>query len=122
MFAAVLDWEDFKTWLSATTHLSHHAIHLILGLALTFAFGRVLRRPLGSFLPLAIVLGLELVNEVFDFVRNLVPGWPLLPGEAAVDIAITIGPPLLVILAARWNSAHFLRFRRRRQRSAETYD
>lgn len=111
MFALVLDWEDFKVWLSATSGLSHHDWHLILGLALTFAFGLLLRRPLGSFVPLGLVLALELVNETFDFVRNLVPGWPLLPGEAAVDVALTIVPPLLIVLAARWNSAGYHRFR-----------
>lgn len=113
MFGIVLDWEDFKVWLSATSGLSHHDWHLILGLVLTFAIGRVLRRPLGSFVPLGIVLGLELVNEAFDFIRNLVPGWPLEYRAAAIDVAITILPPLGIVLAARWNSADYYRFRRR---------
>lgn len=116
MFGIVLDWEDFKVWLSATSGLSHHDWHLILGLVLTFAIGRVLRRPLGSFVPLGIVLGLELVNEAFDFIRNLVPGWPLEYRAAAIDVAITILPPLGIVLAARWNSADYYRFRRRQQR------
>ncbi|MDQ2762514.1 MAG: hypothetical protein M3Y22_03200 [Pseudomonadota bacterium] len=120
MFAIVLDWEIFKTWLSATLHISHHDIHLILGLALTFGFGWMMRRPLGSWSPLGIVLLLELINETFDFIRNYVPGWPLLPGEAAVDIALTIVPALAIILAARWNSLHFYRFRRREQITIKT--
>lgn len=115
MFAVVLAWEDFKVWLSATSGLTHHDIHLMLGLGLTLALGWVLRRPLGSWLPLGIVLALELVNEALDFIRNIVPGWPLLPGEAVVDVALTIVPALLVILAARWDSEHFYRFRRRRR-------
>jgi len=113
MFFVILDWEAFKVWLSATLGLSHHDIHLILGLALTFGFGWLLRRPLGAWLPLGIVFVLELINEAFDFIRNIVPGWPLLPGEALVDIAITIVPPLAIILAARWNSRYFYHFRRR---------
>lgn len=120
MFAIVLDWEMFKVWLSATLDISHHDIHLILGLALTFGFGWILRRPLGSWLPLGIVLVLELINEAFDFIRNLVPGWPLLPGEAAIDIAITILPALAIILAARWNSRHYYHFRRRKQITVKT--
>lgn len=115
MFALVLDWENFKVWLSAATGLSHHDWHLILGLVLTFGIGRLLRRPLGSFVPLGIVLALELVNEVFDFIRNLVPGWPLQPGAAAVDVAITILPALGIVLAARWNSTDYYHFRRRRR-------
>lgn len=113
MFFVILNWENFKVWLSADSGLSHHDIHLILGLVLTFGIGRILRRPLGAWLPLGIVLTLELINETFDLVRNLVPGWPLMWGESAIDIAITVGPPLLIVLAARWNSRHFYHFRRR---------
>lgn len=119
VFALVLDWEDFKVWLSAMSGLSHHDWHLILGLVLTFGLGRLLHRPLGSFVPLGIVLGLELVNEAFDFARNLVPGWPLEYRAAAIDVAITILPALGIVLAARWNSADYYRFRRRRQRRYE---
>ena len=113
MFFVILDWENFKVWLSAHSGLSHHDFHLILGLVLTFGIGWILRRPLGSWIPLAIVLALELINEAFDLIRNIVPGWPLLWGEATVDILITIVPPLLIVLAARWNSRHYHRFRRR---------
>lgn len=120
MFGLVLDWEDFKVWLSAATHLTHHDIHLILGVVLTFALGRALRRPLGSFVPLAIVLGLELINEALDFLRNIVPGWPLEYREAAIDVAITVGPALLIILAARWNSNDYYRFRRRERFTVRT--
>ena len=120
MFGIVLDWENFKVWLSATTGLSHHDFHLILGLVLTFAIGRLLRIPLGSLVPLGIVFGLELVNEAFDFIRNIVPGWPLEYRAAAVDIAITIVPPLLIVLAARWNSADYYQFRRRKRFTVRT--
>lgn len=116
MFAIVLDWEDFKVWLSATVHLSHHDIHLILGLALTLGLGAVLRRPLGSWLPLLIVFGLEVINELFDFIRYYVPGWPWTPKETLIDIAITILPALAILFAARWNSGHFHHFRRRQRR------
>lgn len=113
MFFVILDWEIFKNWLTDNSGLSHHDIHLILGLVLTFGIGWMLRRPLGAWLPLGIVLMLELINETFDLVRNLVPGWPLMWGEAAFDVALTVGPPLLIVLAARWNSPHFYHFRRR---------
>ena len=115
MFRIVLDWEELKVWLSATTGMSHHDFHLILGLVLTFGLGWILRRPLGSFVPLGIVLVLELINEAFDLVRNLVPGWPLEFGKSAIDIAITIVPALAIVLAARWNSPDYYRFRRRRR-------
>ena len=113
MFGLVLDWEDFKVWLSRTSGLSHHDWHLILGLGLTFGLGRMLRRPLGSFVPIGVVLALELVNEAFDFIRYRIDSYPWGPGPMLVDIALTMLPPLAIVLAARWDSLDFYRFRRR---------
>ena len=115
MFSIVLAWEAFKDWLSATLHLTHHDLHLILGLGLTLGIGRVLRRPLGSWLPVSIVLMLELFNEISDFARYYVSHWPWTPTETLIDIAITIAPPLAIVLAARWESEHFRRFKRRQR-------
>ena len=117
MFSIVLGWEAFKDWLSATVYLTHHDLHLVLGLGLTLGLGRLLRRPLGSWLPLLIVLALELLNEISDFARYYVSNWPWTPGETLVDIAITMLPPLAIVLAARWESA---RIRRRRRIVVET--
>ena len=80
---------------------------------LTLGFGWVLRRPLGSWPPLLIVLVLELINETFDFIRYYVDSYPWGPGPMLVDIALTMVPPLTIVLAARWDSYHFYRFRRR---------
>ena len=114
VFSVVLGWETFKDWLSGTVRLTHHDLHLLLGLGLTLAFTRLLRRPLGAWLPLLLVLGLELLNETSDFLRYYVSAWPWTPYETLVDIAITIAPPLAIVLAARWESEHFHRFRRRK--------
>lgn len=113
MFALVLDWETFKIWLSATFGLTHHDFHLLLGVLLTLGFGWLLRRPLGAWLQLLIVLGLELLNEAFDFTRYYVDSYPWGPGPTLVDIALTMLPPLAIVLAARWNSRDFHHFRRR---------
>lgn len=113
MVRIVLDWEQVKIWLSATTGLSHHDFHLLLGVLLTLAFTRLLRMSLGAWTPLAIVLALELVNEAFDFTRYYIDGYPWSPGPMLVDIALTIVPPLAIVLAARWQSDHYHRFRRR---------
>lgn len=120
MVAIVLGWETFKDWLSATLHLSHHDLHLILGLGLTLGFGRVLRRPLGAWLPLGIVAALELLNETSDFARYYLSDWPWTPWETLVDIVITLLPALAIVLAARWDSEHFRRFRRRRRFTVTT--
>lgn len=113
MFEIVLAYEVFKTWLSDTLGLTHHDLHLMLGVALTLGIGRLMREPLGSFRPLLVVLALELVNEAFDFTRYYVDSYPWGPGPMLVDIAITVLPPLAIVLAARWESPHYRRFRRR---------
>ena len=101
MAAIVESWEIFKDWLSAAVHLSHFQLHVTLGLALTVLIGRLLRKPLGSFLPLLIVLVLELANELSDFLRYHLANWPWTPRETLIDIAITMLPPLALVLAAR---------------------
>jgi hypothetical protein len=113
MFDMVLGWEAFKNWLSGSSGLTHHDFHLILGVALTLAIGRLLRLPLGAWTPLLIVFGLEMLNEASDFTRYYVSDWPWTPDAALIDIAVTMIPPLAIVLAARWNSEHFYRFRRR---------
>ena len=113
MFGIVLDWEQFKVWLTATTGLTHHDYHLLLGVLLTLGFGILLRRPFGSWLPLLVVLVLELTNELFDFIRYYVDSYPWGPGPMLVDIALTMVPPLAIVLAARWSTPPFHRLRRR---------
>lgn len=115
MIALVLDWEAFKVWLTATTGLSHHDWHLLLGVLLTLGFTRLLRLPLGTWPPLLIVLALELVNEALDFTRYHIDGYPWGPGPMMVDIALTMLPPLAIVLAARWDSLDFYRCKRRPQ-------
>lgn len=114
MFSIVLDWEAFKDWLSSSVHLTHHDLHLLLGVGLTLAFGRILRRPLGSWLPLLIVAALEMINETSDFTRYYVSKWPWTPLPTLIDIVLTLLPPLAIVLAARWNSHNFRHFRQRR--------
>lgn len=98
---AVLDWERFKDWLSASVHLTHHQLHVVVGLLLFVLAARLLRRPLRSPLPLLPVAVLELVNEGFDFARYYTSGWPWTAHETLVDIALTLAPPCLVVIASR---------------------
>lgn len=67
----------------------------------TLGFTRLLRLPLGVWIPLLIVLALELVNEGLDFTRYHIDGYPWGPGPMVVDIALTMLPPLAIVLAAR---------------------
>ena len=113
MFGIVLAWEAFKNWLSGSTGLTHHDFHLMLGVLLTLGFGWMLRVPLGSWRPLLLVFGLEMLNEASDFTRYYVSGWPWTPRATLIDIALTMVAPLILVLAARWQSAYFYRFRSR---------
>lgn len=106
MFKLALAWESFKVWLTDTLPFSHHDYHLMLGVLLTLGLGWLLRRPLGSWLPLVLVFVLEMTNEVLDFTRYYLDNYPWGPGPALIDIAITMLPPLAIVLAARWEQAN----------------
>ena len=101
MFQIVLGWEAFKDWLSSTVHLTHLDLHLVLGLALTIALGWMMDKPLGSWTPWLIVLGLETLNETSDFLRYHLSHWPWTPRETLIDYALTMIPALAIIVAAR---------------------
>lgn len=113
MFEIVLTYEVVKNWLSDSVHLTHATLHVLVGIFLTIALGRLLRLPLGDLRPLLIVFGLELINEAFDFTRYYVAGYPWTPWPMLADIALTVLPPLAIALAARIDSPAFYRFRRR---------
>ena len=102
MFQAVLFWEAAKDWLADTLHLTHWDLHVIVGLLLFVLFAKSFRRPLSSFLPLLPVIALELVNEAFDLSRYLLSGWPWTPRATIIEIALTLGPPFVLIGIARW--------------------
>lgn len=106
MVQIVLEWEAFKVWLSASSGLAHPVIHLIVGVLLTIAFTVLLRVPLGSWRPLLIVLAFELVNETSDFARYYIGGYPWGPLPSLIDIALTMVPPLVIVVAARLVARH----------------
>lgn len=101
MLTIVLAWETFKDWLAATAHLTHWDLHLILGLAFFLIFARLLCRPLTSFLPLLPVALLELGNETLDFLRAYIPHWTWNVHDTIIEVALTLGPPLALILLMR---------------------
>lgn len=101
MLSLVLAWENFKDWLSNTIGLTHWDLHVIIGLVLLIVFGRIMRRPLGSFMPLVPIALLELGNETLDFLRTVYGAWYWNWPDTIVETALTLGPPLLVIVCAR---------------------
>ena len=101
LYDVVLLWEATKDFISGTLHVTHHALHIVLGLLLFVLFARISRRSIRSPWPLLPVLLLELLNEVSDFLRYYFDKWPWTPYETSIDIVITLAPPIVLILAAR---------------------
>jgi hypothetical protein len=54
LFQVVLTWEDFKDWLSGACHVSHWTIHAAIGIPAILIFGRLMRKPLASLVPLVV--------------------------------------------------------------------
>ena len=104
MFEIILAWEATKVWLARTFHLSHYVIHVFVGIILLFALGRLMRRPLTSFAPLIPIAILELLNEICDFTRYYVSGWPWTAGKTSIEIALTLVPPFVIIAIARYRA------------------
>lgn len=101
----VLAWESFKDWLSLGVHLTHHELHVVVGLLIFVAAAKLLRRRLSSFVPLLPVATLEAANETSDYARYMLDRWPWTAYETVIDIVLTLGPPILLILTmrlARW--------------------
>ena len=101
MFNILLGWEATKIWLSHNLHLTHHELHVIVGIILYFLFARLLRARYGSVRPLIPIAVLEGINESFDFMRYILSGWPWTPVATIYDIVLTLGPPMLIAVAFR---------------------
>jgi hypothetical protein len=85
-------WGDFKIWLEHSSQLPQSALHVIVGIALYPIFAKMMKVRWGSPLPLLPILGLELVNEVVDFTRYYLAGWPYSPMRSLADVAFTMLP------------------------------
>jgi hypothetical protein len=101
LFQVVLTWEDFKDWLSGACHVSHWTIHAAIGIPAILIFGRLMRKPLASLVPLGLIALLELINEVLDFLRDFVPGWVWNYQATAIEVVLTLAPPAGLIFVAR---------------------
>jgi hypothetical protein len=104
-YRALLGWEWFKDWLSTTAGLSHHALHVVAGLAILAAGSVIFRRPLSTPWLLLPVAAFEAANEAMDYSRYAADAWPWTWGPSIAEAALTLAPPLLVVLLARWRAA-----------------
>jgi len=94
-------WEWTKDFLSEELQLSHAMLHVHVGLGLFVIITLLLRRPPGSVLPLLLVLFAEACNELMDFARYHLSGWPWTAAPTVHDIVDTLFWPVLLTVAAR---------------------
>lgn len=104
-FAAVVRWGDVKEWLSESLHLSHAMLHVHIGMAVFLLSASLLRRPVGTWAPLMVVVVLELMNELSDFMRYHLSGWPWTPGPTVADLVATWLWPVVLTLFFRYRRA-----------------
>lgn len=101
LFDTVHGWEIVKLWLEDSLQVTSEVMHIHLGL-IAFVIGSLLwRGRLGGWAPLLFVLAIELLNELSDYGRYVLSGWPWRPGPTVMDIAQTMLWPLILTLLAR---------------------
>lgn len=96
---------DYKTLVERSFAFHNDALHILAGVTLHFVVAGLLRKSLGHWLPLTIVLALELANEANDF---LVERWPDVPtqlGEGVKDLLLTLVIPMMLFVTVRWMPA-----------------
>jgi len=98
----VIAFQEGKDFLVDTFGLSRDALHVHVGLVIYFAAHLVLRRRLGSVMPLVLLLVLCLIGEAWDLIfflgRGQDPRWL----GSAVDIWSTMFWPTLFTIYGRW--------------------
>ncbi|WP_267348156.1 hypothetical protein [Sphingomonas sp. GM_Shp_2] len=86
-----------KEWIAVNTGYTDPILHTHGGLLILVATWAITRRPLGSFIPFAAVVSLEVLNEVLDFIGY---GWRA--ADTYSDIGHTIFWPLVISVCARF--------------------
>ena len=94
-------YTQFKVWLMAHTHLAQDALHVYVGLLVLVGACMLLRRPLGSLLPLLLVLAAALAGEALDMRIELAKAGQWNWRESVHDVLNTMFWPVLLALLAR---------------------
>jgi hypothetical protein len=82
--------------------LPKDALHIYVGLAIFLAAAALLRRPLGSWLPIAAVLAAALVGEAWDLIETHAAGARLQWDRNWHDVWNTCFWPTMLFLLARY--------------------
>ena len=101
----MIGWYQVKLFVEHASGISMDALHMLVGFGLFLLAARLLKRPLGSFLPWFALLLIELANEAYDLGVEIWPTFASQLGEGAKDILLTMALPSLVLAIARWRPA-----------------
>lgn len=95
-------YEHLKDLLVTLMGLSRDSLHANLGILIFLAAGVVFRKPLGHWIPIAAVVLLELVNEMFDRARDItyLGYWDW--AESVHDMLNTTLLPAIIFLMIRY--------------------
>jgi hypothetical protein len=96
-------YNALKTDVATLLGISKDALHIHLGLFLFVALVLLLRRSPAHPLPWLIVLGFEVVNEVFDIFHWHSGAWSIQLGDSVQDLINTMWWPTVALLLARWD-------------------
>jgi diacylglycerol kinase len=94
-------WHDTKIFFEHSTSVDHDSLHLLVGALVWVLCAVISRRPLRSWLPLACVFLIILINEAVDFWVEIWPEEAMQLGEGAKDLMMTMAVPVVLFAALR---------------------
>lgn len=95
--AIVAKYESWKIATAVWVGIDDWLIHAQFGMIIFVLAAILWRRPIGTFLPVALVVVSEAINEVLDRLNYGSWRWP----DTSRDLIFTIGWPFILFLCAR---------------------
>jgi hypothetical protein len=90
-----------KLFVEHLSGFSFDELHVLIGVGIHFLAAGLLRRPLSSWRPWLVVLGISLINEANDLIIEQWPNLAVQYGEGFKDILSTMIVPSALLLATR---------------------
>jgi len=92
---------EAKLFVQHLSGFSFDELHLLIGVGIHFLAAGLLRRPLSSWRPWLVVLGISLINEANDLIIEQWPNLAVQYGEGFKDILSTMIVPSALLFATR---------------------
>jgi len=96
-----LDWYSAKTFLEHSIAFSDDVLHVLAGVGIQLVLAAIIRGSAANALPLAVLFGLELLNEASDLRFERWPDLGEQLGEGMKDIILTMLLPVVLFVIAR---------------------